>query len=80
MAQAEGVDMSVGTDCMKWWMENKDKLLNLSSTAKKVLVMQLSPAAVKRIFLILTTSFGSQQDSSLKHYIESSLMSRYNKH
>ena len=48
MAQAEGVDMSVGTDCMKWWMENKDELLNLSSTAKKVLVMQLSPAAVKR--------------------------------
>ena len=59
---------------MKWWKANENFLPNWA--------VQLSSAAAERVFLLLSTSFGSQQDSSLKDYIESSLMLRYkyNKH
>jgi hypothetical protein len=77
MAKAEGIDQS--TDSMKWWKENEDSLPNWASAARKVLVVQPSSAAAERVFSLLSSSFGSQQDSSLKDYIESSLMLRYNK-
>ena len=72
-----GVDPSIHP--VKWWKENvENSVPNWSSAARKVLVMQPSSAAAERVFSLLST-FSSQQDSSLKDYIESSLMIRYNK-
>ena len=76
LAKADGVDSD--TDCMKWWKECETTLPTWAAAARKVLVAQPSSAAAERVFSLLNSSFGSQQDSALKDYIESSLMLRYN--
>ena len=76
LAKVDGVDS--GTDCEKWWKEYESTLPNWAAAAKKVLVAQPYSAAADRVFSLLNSSFGSQQDSSLKDYIGSSLMLRYN--
>ena len=77
LAKADGVD--AGTNCLKWWGECEPTLPNWAAAAKKVLVVQPSSAAAERVFSLLKSSFGCQQDSSLKDYIESPLMLQYNK-
>ena len=78
LAKAEGVNSDV--DCVKWWKECETTLPNWAAAARKVLLAQPSSAAAERIFSLLHSTFGSQQDMSLKDYnIESSLMLRYNK-
>ena len=50
-----------------------------AAAAKKVLVVQPSSAAAERAFSLLNSTFGDKQDNSLKDYIETSIMIRYNK-
>ena len=77
LAKADGVDSEI--DCLKWWSECETTLPNWAAAAKKVLVAQPSSVAAERVFSLLKSTFDCQQYSSLKDYIESSLMLQYNK-
>ena len=50
-----------------------------ATAAKKVLVTQPSSAAAERAFSLLNSTFADNQDNSLKDYIETTIMLRYNK-
>ena len=47
-------------------------------TLPRVALIQPSSAAAERVFSILASSFGKQQESSLEDYIQLSVMMQYN--
>ena len=61
------------------WKQHASSLPAWATAAKKVLVAQPSSAAAERAFSILNSTFKDNQDNSLKDYIETSVMLRYNK-
>ena len=73
-------DTSPNFSPLEWWKQNASALPNWSEAARKILLLQPSSAAAERVFSLLNSSFGDQQDNSLQDYIESSLMLQYNKH
>ena len=66
-------------DPLDWWKNNSSVLPYWSIIAKKVMLIQPSSAAAKRVFSLLKASFGEQQEACLQDYIEASLMLQYNK-
>ena len=72
-------DLDDGYDPLEWWKSNASALPCWSRAAKNILLVQPSSAAAERVFSLLKSSFGDQQDNSLKDYVESSLMLQYNK-
>ena len=50
-----------------------------AAAAKNVLVAQSSSATAERAFSLLNSTLGDKHDNSLKDYIETSIMIRYNK-
>ena len=72
-------DLSETIDPLAWWNKYHTELLNWFDAVRKVILVQPSAAAAERIFSILATSFGSQQDRALQDYIECSIMLQYNR-
>jgi len=66
------------TDTSPWWRLNAAELPSWSSAIKKVLLIQPSSAAAERVFSLLVTMFGDQQNDALEDYIEAALMLRVN--
>ena len=64
-------------DILEWWKRNASDLPNWSATAKKILLIQPSSAALERVFSLLKNSFGPQQKRALKDYVEASLMLQF---
>ena len=79
MAKAAGVTPVPAAEVLTWWKNHSNELPHWSDALKKVLLVQPSSAAAERVFSILKSSFGPQQDHSLQDYVESSLMLQYNK-
>ena len=77
---AKASDVSTEFDVLEWWKRNSDGLSHWSLAARKVLVVQPSPAAAERVFSILSNSFTDQQQHSLEDYVETSVMLQYNQH
>ena len=77
LATAEGVDVTL--DPVEWWRKNATLLPAWAAAAKKVLAVQPSSGAAERAFSLLNSTFSDQQDNSLKDYIETSVMLRYNR-
>ena len=77
---AKAADTSDEVEPLTWWKKHSVHLPNWSSAARKVALVQPSSAAAERVFSILNSTFGAQQEQSLQDYIESSLMLQYNKH
>ena len=75
LAAADGVHANV--DTLSWWEERRVVLSHLSQAFTKLLLVQPSSAAAERVFSILRASFDSQQESSLKDYLEASVMMQY---
>ena len=76
------VDLSGSIDCLEsveWWKIHATELPMWSDAAQLVLLVQPSSAASERVFSLLNSSFKDQQDSSLRDYVETSLMLQYNK-
>ena len=76
LAKAAGVDADF--DPLEWWKAHKTDLPHWSAAASDVLLVQPSSAAAERVFSLLKASFGSQQDTTLNDYIQTSLMLQYN--
>ena len=76
MAKAEGVESTI--DVLQWWKESAKGIPAWAGAAKKVLVVQPSSGAAKRVFSILNNTFSDQQDKALQDYIETSVILRYN--
>ena len=77
LAKTDGIGPTV--DHLQWWQQYSTLLLGWASAAKKVLLIQPSPAAAEGVFSLLKSTFGDQQGNPLQDYIEASLMLRYNK-
>lgn len=75
---AKAADVSPDADVLQWWQNHSSDLPHWCNAAKNVLLVQPSSAAAERVFSILKSSFGPQQDHSLQDYIQSSLMLQYN--
>ena len=76
LAKADGT--GAATDPIAWWKSHALDLPHWSKSAADILLVQPSSAAAERVFSLLNSSFGPQQDTSLNDYIESSLMLQYN--
>ena len=76
LAKVEDLDESV--DKLEWWKNQETNLPSWCAVVKKVLLVQPSSGAVERVFSLLNSSFGDQQEQSLQDYIEASVMLRYN--
>lgn len=63
---------------VEWWRDHSGELPHWSAATKKVLLVQPSSAAVERVFSLLRAAFGDQQSSSLRDYLECSLMLQFN--
>ena len=78
LAKAAGIDPDI--DPLTWWRTHSSELPHWSAVAADILLVQPSSAAAERVFSLLKSSFGPQQDSSLNDYIETALMLQYNNH
>ena len=78
LAAASSATASI--DTLEWWASHHEALPHWSAAVQEVSLVQPSSAAVERVFSILKSSFGPQQDNSLQDYVQSSLMLQYNKH
>ena len=76
---AKTVDVSSDMDPLGWRKLHCSELPSWSSAAKKALLVQPSSGSAEQVFSLLKSSFGDQQDHSLKDYIEASLILLYNK-
>lgn len=63
---AASEDVSNQTDALNWWKSYEAELPNWAKACQVVLLVQLSSVAAERIFSLLTNSFCTQQNSSLK--------------
>ena len=77
-AKADGISSEVSA--LEWWKLNSLDLLSWSNGLKKILVLviQSSSAAAERVFSLLSSGFGDQQESSLSDYTEAFIMLRFN--
>ena len=71
-------DVNPTYDPIEFWKTHELSLRYWAKAARKVLVVQPSSAASERVFSLLNSSFGHQQNSALQDYIETSLMLQYN--
>ena len=71
---AKAADLSETIDPLAWWNKYHTELPNWFDAVRKAILVQPSSAAAERVFSILATSFGSQQDRALQDYIECSIM------
>ena len=71
--------VSPSTDIILWLKNHSTEPPHWSDAVCKVLLVQSSSAAAERVFSIVKSSFGPQQDRSLQDYVQSSLMLQYNK-
>ena len=77
---AKAADISPDYDPIQWWKMTSTALPFWSAAVRKVLLIQPSSAAAKRVFSLLNASFIDQQDNCLQDYVELSLMFQYNKY
>lgn len=71
-------DLEETYDKLQWWKCQESTLPHWATVAKKILAVQPSSAAVERVFSLLNSSFGEQQEQALQDYMEASVMLRYN--
>ena len=76
LAKAEDLDEKVYK--LSWWKSQETSLPNWCTVVKKNLLLQPSSAAVERVFSLLNSGFGTQQEQSFQDYIQASVMLRYN--
>ena len=60
------IDLDVSFDLLQWWHSNSGDLSYQSPSTQKVLLIQPSPTASERVFLLLNASFQDQQDNTLE--------------
>ena len=72
-------DVSVfSTAVLQFWREHGKKMPAWRKAAKIVFAIPPNSAASERVFSLLATMFGKDQDSSLSDLIQAALMLRYN--
>ena len=75
---ASASDVAPDIDPPSWWRQHSADLPNWASAIRQVLLIQPSSAEAERVFSLLTCSFGAHRDSSLRDYLEASMMLQYN--
>ena len=76
LAAAE--EVSAESNPMVWWKAHEVELPNWARIFKLVVLVQPSSAASERVFSLLSNSFTFRRESSLKDYIQLSVMLQYN--
>ena len=73
-------DFDTLRDTWPWWKSIATDLPSWSSAVRKLIIVQPSSATAERVFSLLVTMFGDQQNETLEDYIEAALMLRVNNH
>jgi hypothetical protein len=76
LAAAEGVAPQF--DPCEWWKYHSADIPMWARSFRKIALIQPSSAAAERVFSLLQSSFGKQQEQSLEDYIQLSVMMQYN--
>ena len=76
LATAE--DVSPQIDTCEWWKHHSADIPTWAMAFRKVALIQPSSAAAERVFSLLQSSFGKQQEQSLEDYVQLSVMMQYN--
>ena len=77
---SSAIDLGNDVDPLDWWKRHSTTLPSWSTAAATALLVQPSSAAAERVFSLLKSSFGDQQEAALQDYIETSLMLQFNGH
>ena len=78
LSKAEDVQVLQNTDILPWWKKHAEELPKWYAACKVALV-QPSSAAAERVFSLLKSSYGQQQELTLQDHIECSLKLQYNR-
>ena len=76
LAATEGVAPQF--DPCEWWKYRSADIPMWARSSQKIALIQPSSAAEERVFSLLQSSFGKQQEQSLEDYIQLSVMMQYN--
>ena len=76
LAAAEGVAQQF--DPYEWWKYHNADIPMWARSFRKIALIQPSSAGAERVFSLLQTSFGKQQEHSLEDYIQLPVMMQYN--
>ena len=64
---------------LEWWQTNYKEIPAWAEAARVVFAFAPSSCSTERVFSMLKTMYGDDQDSALADYIQAGLMLRYNK-
>ena len=64
------------TDTLPWWKATAQDLPCRATAVQKMVLVQPSSAAEKRVFSLLVTMFGDHQHEGLEDYLEAAFMLR----
>ena len=76
LAAAEGVAQQF--DPSEWWKYHSADIPMWARSFRKIALIHPSSAAAERVFSLLQSSFGKQQEQALEDYIQLSVMMQYN--
>ena len=74
---ASATDVNPDINVLTWWEIYEQEIPNWAKACKKILLIQLSSAALERVFSLLENSFWDQA-CAMEDYIEASIMLQYN--
>ena len=69
VAEATGVDASV--DVLEWWEKHSTELSMWPDVVQDIVLLQPTSAAAERVFSILKSLLGPQQNHTLQDYVPS---------
>ena len=75
LGAAEGVAQQF--DPCEWWKYHSADIPMWARLFRKIALIHPSSAAAERVFSLLQSSFGKQQEQSLEDYIQLSVMMQY---
>jgi hypothetical protein len=64
---------------LKWWRINSPTIPTWAKAARIIFSMSPNQCGSERVFSLLKSMFGKDQNSALADYVQGSLMLRYNK-
>ena len=78
LAECNGCRNLTNEEKGQWWGDHSAALQCWAAAPRKILLVQEYFAAAERAFSMLMSAFGQQQLNTLTHYLQTSVMLRFN--
>ena len=71
-------NVAVNVELLPWWNNHKVKLAAWYKVVQEAVLLQPSSTGAERVFSMLDSLFGDEQEAALEDYKETSVIMRYN--